>query len=163
MVIKTNCINLINNIERYLNTGENVSKEIVSEVIDSGKVEYFLNEVEKVKDILNDDIEFFQECDPACNSKEEIIAAYPGYKAILTYRVANILFKMGYRVEARIISESAHTLTGIDIHPGATIDHPFFIDHGTGIVIGESVSSDARGIAITEIVVQCVDGAGSIA
>ena len=78
--------------------------------------------------------------DPAVESAEEIKIAYPGYKAIVIYRLSHILYGLGYKVEARIISELGHSKTGIDIHPAAEIGYPFFIDHGTGIVIGETAS-----------------------
>lgn len=98
----------------------------------------FISSLCEVKKELDKDLSFFFESDPAAESKEEIIACYPGYKAIIYYRVSNLLYKLGYRVTARIISEEAHKITGIDIHPGATIATPFFIDHGTGVVIGET-------------------------
>lgn len=138
MVVKANCIALIDSVQNYLNGYAKLSIETVRNVLKEEDVQNFITKLDETKGILEDDLNFFLECDPACNSKEEIISAYPGFKAILTYRTSNILFNLGYRVEARIISENAHTLTGIDIHPGATISHPFFIDHGTGIVIGET-------------------------
>ena len=138
MVNKVDCLDFIKHIEEHFNNNIELSNEVILKVVKKEDLNTVLTEIEKVKDMLQDDMDFFIECDPACNSKDEIVAAYPGFKAISTYRVANILFKLGYRVEARIISENAHTLTGIDIHPGATISHPFFIDHGTGIVIGET-------------------------
>ena len=98
----------------------------------------FLSSLMKIDKYLKEDLAFFLVCDPACNGKEEVIECYPGYKAIVCYRIANILFNLNYKVEARVISEHAHFLTGIDIHPGARIASPFFIDHGTGIVIGET-------------------------
>ena len=88
--------------------------------------------------MLKEDLDFFLDSDPAVDSKEEVILAYPGYKAITYYRIAHELYKLGIKLPARIITEEAHKLTGIDIHPGAQIAHPFFIDHGTGIVIGET-------------------------
>lgn len=87
---------------------------------------------------LSRDLDFFLDSDPAANSKEEIEIAYPGYKAIKYYRIAHILYNLGLKIEARVVSEESHFLTGIDIHPGAEIGCPFFIDHGTGIVIGET-------------------------
>ena len=101
-------------------------------------IESFKNSLSRIKNELVDDLDFFLVCDPAINSKEEVVECYPGYKAITYYRIAHELFKLNYRLEARIISEQAHFLTGIDIHPGASIASPFFIDHGTGIVIGET-------------------------
>lgn len=84
------------------------------------------------------DIEMTYNSDPACISMEEALITYPGILAIITYRIAHILYELGLKIEARIISERAHSKTGIDIHPGATIGDYFFIDHGTGIVIGET-------------------------
>lgn len=98
----------------------------------------FLTMLDEIKPMLEKDLDFFVVSDPACDSKEEVILAYPGYKAILTYRIAHILYKMNQKIIARIMSEKAHMETGIDIHPGAEIGSPFFIDHGTGIVIGET-------------------------
>lgn len=91
-----------------------------------------------VKNILNDDLSFFMDSDPAASSLKEIKLAYPGFRAIAIYRISHIIYKLGYKVEARILSEIGHSETGIDIHPAATIGFPFFIDHGTGIVIGET-------------------------
>jgi len=98
----------------------------------------FFDELKNVYNILLTDIEMTYESDPACISYEEALITYPGIYAIITYRIANILYKLNLKTQARIISEKAHSKTGIDIHPGATIDKFFFIDHGTGIVIGET-------------------------
>ncbi|MBU3714987.1 MAG: serine acetyltransferase [Ferruginibacter sp.] len=78
------------------------------------------------------------EFDPAAYSLEEVLVAYPGFYATAIYRLSNQLWKKGVRILPRIFSEHAHSKTGIDIHPGASIGHSFFIDHGTGIVIGET-------------------------
>jgi serine O-acetyltransferase len=78
------------------------------------------------------------ECDPAATGVDEIVACYPGLYAIAIYRVAHHLRKDGAQVVPRMLTEYAHSRTGIDIHPGATIGESFFIDHGTGIVIGET-------------------------
>lgn len=101
-------------------------------------VNSFISKLPKVKKDLVSDLNFFMESDPAIDSKEEVVLAYPGYKCIAFYRIAHILYELGFHLEARIISEEAHKVTGIDIHPAAKIDVPFFIDHGTGIVIGET-------------------------
>ena len=87
---------------------------------------------------LKEDLQFFFDSDPAANSLDEIILSYPGFLAICYYRIAHPLYLLGYHVESRFIGEQAHKITGIDIHPGAEIGVPFFIDHGTGIVIGET-------------------------
>jgi len=76
--------------------------------------------------------------DPAAKSTEEVILSYPGLEAILVYRIAHFLFKNGIPIIPRIMTEHVHGKTGIDIHPGATIGESFFIDHGTGVVIGET-------------------------
>ena len=98
----------------------------------------FLKKLPQIKKDLISDLKFFMESDPAVDSEEEIVFAYPGYKAIAYYRIAHALYSLGYKLCARIVAEEAHSKTGIDIHPGATIGVPFFIDHGTGIVIGET-------------------------
>lgn len=76
--------------------------------------------------------------DPAAKSNEEVILSYPGLEAILVYRIAHFLYKNGVPVIPRIMSEHVHGKTGIDIHPGAQIGESFFIDHGTGVVVGET-------------------------
>ena len=98
----------------------------------------FQMEFDIVKKILNDDLSFFMDSDPAASSLKEIKLAYPGFKAIAIYRISHIIYNLGYKVEARILSEMGHSDTGIDIHPASKIGFPFFIDHGTGIVIGET-------------------------
>ena len=104
----------------------------------------FLKSLKEIQDILEEDLEFFMDSDPAASSKEEIKLAYPGFKAIAIYRISHTLYELGYKVQARFISETAHSMTGIDIHPAANISHPFFIDHGTGTVIGQTSSIGKR-------------------
>lgn len=84
------------------------------------------------------DTQAISDGDPAANSEEEVIVSYPGLEAIVVYRIAHFLYTCGVPVIPRIMSEYIHGKTGIDIHPGATIGESFFIDHGTGIVIGET-------------------------
>ena len=91
-----------------------------------------------IQEMLLKDLDATFDGDPAAASKEEVIFAYPGLFAIFVYRIAHELYNLGVPVIPRIISEMAHSATGIDIHPGATIDEEFFIDHGTGVVIGET-------------------------
>ncbi len=105
---------------------------------DKKQKEAFYSKIDELKDKVRQDLNFFLASDPAADSKEEIIACYPGYKAIVYYRIAHELSKLGLKFEARIISEYIHRHTGIDIHPASEIGVPFFIDHGTGIVIGET-------------------------
>lgn len=92
----------------------------------------------KLEKEMNEDLKFFMTSDPAIESELEVVLTYPGFLAIFSYRLAHILYELGIHSIPRIITEKAHSLTGIDIHPGATIGVPLFIDHGTGIVIGQT-------------------------
>lgn len=98
----------------------------------------FMEQIPKVQELLAKDVEAQLAGDPAASSKEEVILAYPGLYAIFVYRYAHILYELKVPLIPRIMSEYAHGQTGIDINPGATIGEYFFIDHGTGIVIGET-------------------------
>jgi serine O-acetyltransferase len=98
----------------------------------------FFNNLESIKKTLLKDADFILESDPAATQRAEVIAIYPGFFAIYCYRIANFLARLSVPLFPRMITEFAHRLTGIDIHPGATIGIPFSIDHGTGIVIGET-------------------------
>jgi serine O-acetyltransferase len=101
-------------------------------------VEEFFRKAPEVFDALVEDAEAMARFDPASSCVEEIVLSYPGFYCISVYRMAHILYEMGVPLIPRVMSEYAHGKTGIDIHPGATIGTPFFIDHGTGIVIGET-------------------------
>jgi len=92
----------------------------------------------EIRELLQLDIEAAYSGDPAATSVEEIILSYPCIDAVATYRVAHRLYQSDVPVIPRILTERAHSVTGIDIHPGAKIGRSFFIDHGTGIVIGET-------------------------
>ena len=98
----------------------------------------FISKLDNIKEQLDKDLDFFFESDPAADSKDEIIMAYPGFMAIAYYRIAHEIYKLGVSYVPRIITEIAHSKTGIDIHPACKIGCPFFIDHGTGVVIGET-------------------------
>ena len=98
----------------------------------------FLSKIPSIRDYLATDVVAAFNGDPAAYSTDEIILCYPGFFAITVYRVAHELWKLKIPMIPRVLSEYAHGLTGIDIHPGATIGKYFFIDHGTGIVIGET-------------------------
>ena len=98
----------------------------------------------EIKRLLLTDITAAYEGDPAAKSPDEIILSYPAFTAISAYRTAHELYVMGVPLVPRIITEYAHRLTGIDIHPGATIGEYFFIDHGTGVVIGETSTIGKR-------------------
>ena len=97
-----------------------------------------LEKLPEIRRVLWTDITAAYQGDPAAKTPDEIIIAYPAFTAISAYRVAHELYRMNVPLIPRIITEYAHRLTGIDIHPGATIGEYFFIDHGTGVVIGET-------------------------
>ncbi|WP_165061939.1 MULTISPECIES: serine O-acetyltransferase [unclassified Adlercreutzia] len=98
----------------------------------------FFDELPRVQQVLLTDVEALYEGDPAAGSKEEVIFSYPGLYAIYVYRLAHILYEMDVPIIPRIMTELAHSGTGIDIGAGAKIGEYFFIDHGTGVVIGET-------------------------
>jgi serine O-acetyltransferase len=98
----------------------------------------FAAQLPTVRKLLDSDIQAAYEGDPAARSPDEVLVCYPGINAIIHHRLAHILYQLGAPLVARIISELAHSATGIDIHPGAQIGESFFIDHGTGVVIGET-------------------------
>jgi len=98
----------------------------------------FLERLPEVRALLDTDLQAAFDGDPAANSMDEIIIAYPGLQAIMVNRIAHVLFELRVPLIPRIMTEYAHSRTGIDIHPGATIGRYFFIDHGTGIVVGET-------------------------
>ncbi|MDO4187940.1 MAG: serine acetyltransferase [Lachnospiraceae bacterium] len=100
----------------------------------------FIKELPKVQNLILKDVEAELQGDPAASSLEEIIFSYPGIYAISIYRVAHVLYELKIPFIPRIMTEHAHSKTGIDINPGATIGEYFFIDHGTGIVIGETTT-----------------------
>lgn len=99
--------------------------------------EFFQN-LERIYDWVHQDIDAMYAGDPAAKSKTEILRSYPGFYAIAAYRIANQMHRQGIQLIPRMITELAHSRTGIDIHPGATIGQYFCIDHGTGVVIGET-------------------------
>ena len=92
----------------------------------------------EIQRLLQKDLEAFFEGDPAAHNREEVVLSYPGFFAIFIYRIAHELYVMDVPMIPRIMTEYAHAGTGIDINPGATIGEYFFIDHGTGIVVGET-------------------------
>lgn len=98
----------------------------------------FINTLPTIKKLLLTDIQAMYEGDPACTSKVEVTLAYPGFYAMLIHRTAHALYELNVPLIPRLMSEYAHRKTGIDIHPGAKIGAYFCIDHGTGIVIGET-------------------------
>lgn len=98
----------------------------------------FFQSIPQVRGVIQTDVEAFFQGDPAASGVDEVICCYPGLFAVTVYRLAHILHGLGVPMLPRMMTEYAHSLTGIDIHPGAEIGRWFFIDHGTGIVIGET-------------------------
>lgn len=100
--------------------------------------EHYVVQLPKILEKLNLDALAIVECDPASLSVEEVYMAYPGFYAIAIYRLAHELYKAGFPLVPRLMTEYAHRQTGVDINPGAKIGESFFIDHATGVVIGET-------------------------
>ncbi len=122
---------------RYNELYSDCSEEIVSTKAEQLSLE-FLKRIPHVRALLDTDLQAAYDGDPAATSIDEIIFAYPGIQAITIFRLAHELYDLKVPILPRIMTEYAHSTTGIDIHPGATIGRFFFIDHGTGIVIGET-------------------------
>ncbi|ADV61915.1 serine O-acetyltransferase [Isosphaera pallida ATCC 43644] len=108
------------------------------EVVSRDLAYRLLDQLPEIRRILKEDVQAAYDGDPAASGLDEIIFCYPGLKAIAIHRIAHVLHNAGVPLIPRMMTEHAHTLTGIDIHPGATIGPRFFIDHGTGVVIGET-------------------------
>lgn len=116
-------------------------KELISQTSVASEMDFtttFFNDLVVIHSDLLSDLEAILDFDPAAKSRTEVLLSYPGFFAIFVYRIANNLWMKKVEVLPRLLSEFAHSKTGIDIHPGATIGKSFFIDHGTGIVIGET-------------------------
>ncbi|MFC1816940.1 serine acetyltransferase [Thermodesulfobacteriota bacterium] len=154
-----------NNLEYYLGQQmtelfERLSKQIIfsiqhdclrynqpcSECIERSleKTLQFIQTLPELRAVLSTDIRAALEGDPAAKSYDEIIFSYPGFFAITVYRIAHKLHELDVLLLPRMMTEYAHSLTGIDIHPGAKIEESFFIDHGTGVVIGETTEIGKR-------------------
>jgi serine O-acetyltransferase len=114
--------------------GQGVDPETQAHAI----VHRFAAELPRIRALLDTDLQAAYEGDPSARNIDEILVCYPGLTAMMHYRLAHVLHELGVPLIARIISEIAHSATGIDIHPGAQIGNSFFIDHGTGVVIGET-------------------------
>lgn len=104
----------------------------------SKAVQAFAARLPEIRRLLDSDVLAAFHGDPAAGSVDEVLLCYPGVAAMIHHRLANVLYRLGVPMLARIVAEIAHADTGIDIHPGATIGRSFFIDHGTGVVIGET-------------------------
>ena len=136
--------NPVNNMEALKAGFENVLEQLGSLIYDMDSqekkkaVEDFKDFIPLLHEYLEKDVAATYEGDPAAEDNEEIIRSYPGFYAISAYRMAHQLKKIGIKGLPRTITEHAHSVTGIDIHPSATIGEYFCIDHGTGVVIGET-------------------------
>ena len=119
--------------ETFCKLVSHTSKEDVETLWD-----LFLQKMPSIKESIAQDAIATEQNDPACKGLQEVYLAYPGFHAIAVYRLSHELFKLDLPIISRMMSEYIHGITGIDIHPGATIGNSFFIDHGTGIVIGET-------------------------
>ena len=135
MLIEDVMYNLVKQLTAvyHQNMGEQEAQEKAQQV----SLEFF-RAIPPLRAVIQTDVEAFYDGDPAAYSTDEIVYCYPGMFAITVYRLAHILYCQGVPLLPRIMTEHAHSVTGIDINPGATIGKYFFIDHGTGIVIGET-------------------------
>ena len=139
------CIDSPRERRSRLSAAESTLYSVLSFVLPEGEeiesiADGFLGELPEILAILKTDITAAYEGDPAAKSRDEIILSYPGFTAISIFRLAHALFVRGVPILPRMMTELAHERTGIDIHPGATIGRYFFIDHGTGVVIGETTT-----------------------
>ncbi len=124
----------------------------------------FMERLPQIRAVLETDIRAALDGDPAANSRDEVILAYPGLYAVSVYRIAHELLALGVPLIPRILTEQAHSVTGIDIHPGAQIGASFFMDHGTGIVIGETTVIGSRVKLYQGVTLGCLStkGAGAL-
>jgi serine O-acetyltransferase len=137
---------LVEQIGRATSYEDTVSKRAVPRPPDfaEGVVLRLFDRIPDLRRVLNSDVLAAFEGDPAANSIEEIVFSYPAIRAITAHRIAHVLYTEGVPMIPRILSEYAHSETGIDIHAGAQIGESFFIDHGTAVVIGETASIGAN-------------------
>ena len=135
--------NIVSLLKRQLTAAYSFSD--ITELVDTEALACeILERIPHIKELLFKDITAIYEGDPAARSPEEIILSYPGFYAISIYRIAHEFYLRGIPYISRLMTEFAHEKTGIDIHAGATIGEYFFIDHGTGIVIGETTTIGDR-------------------
>ncbi len=126
---------------RYQKEGEDPDAYVCQPLVEKDAAEItmkFMQAIPKIREYLDTDLEATLQGDPAALNKDEIVLSYPGLQAIAINRIAHELFLLNVPLIPRMMTEYAHSITGIDIHPGATIGKYFFIDHGTGIVVGSS-------------------------
>jgi serine O-acetyltransferase len=127
-----------------LNSDLEVVHGLLSGLVGSDAASRFVERLPEIRHCVGMDVEAAFKGDPAAKSYAEVIAAYPSAYAVSTYRIAHVLYELGAPIAARIMSEHAKSKTGMDIHPGASIGCHFFIDHGTGVVIGETATIGNR-------------------
>ena len=136
MLIEDVMYNLTEQVTRVLQT-EELPQQQAREKAQEVCLEFF-RQIPQVRAVVQTDLQAAYDGDPAATGMAELIFSYPGLFAITVYRLAHVLYTLHVPMIPRIMTEHAHSVTGIDIHPGATIGKYFFIDHGTGIVIGET-------------------------
>ena len=136
MLIEDVMFNLSNQISLVLQGGGMEPDQAMEQA--QGYSLAFFEQIPRIRDYVNTDLQASYDGDPAATGMDEIIFSYPGLFAITVYRMAHVLYQLGVPMLPRMMTEYAHSVTGIDIHPGATVGKYFFIDHGTGIVVGET-------------------------
>ena len=120
-------------------------KEVIEDENECDKTaEIIFGKIDATKALIDTDIQAAYEGDPAAQSTREVMLAYPAFEAISIYRIAHVFYEEKVPIIPRMMTEYAHKNTGIDIHPGATVGPYFFIDHGTGVVIGETTTIGER-------------------
>jgi serine O-acetyltransferase len=122
-------------LHKLLRVVERITKK---SLLYENMIDCFFNHVPEVDELIQTDLQALFDGDPAAKTKTEILLNFPGLPAIFIYRTTHVLYELEVPILPRALTEYAHCKTGIDIHPGAKIDAYFFIDHGTGIVIGET-------------------------
>ena len=123
----------------------NMLKEVYDEEIDyEDKAKRIFAEIPNIKSLIDTDVQAAYEGDPAAKSTKEVMLAYPAFEALSIFRIAHVFYVEKVPILSRMMTEYAHKNTGIDIHPGATVGPYFFIDHGTGVVIGETTTIGER-------------------
>jgi len=134
--LEVKILELKHRFQEYVSCLEQLDTQL--KILGSKKIDTFFDSFPSIANMLDCDVQAAFSGDPAAYSKEEIILSYPGFYATCVYRFAHSLYQLKIPLLPRLMSEYAHEKTGIDIHPGAQIGESFFIDHGTGVVIGET-------------------------
>ena len=144
LLFPSRCEKKLHSMQDWADSIQQIQQELLKilEFLDEKDIEkkctHFLKTLPHLKPTLDADAIYFTEQDPAAESLVEVLICYPGFLALAMHRIAHELYKLDIALLPRIISEYAHEKTGVDIHPGAKLLSPIFIDHGTGIVVGET-------------------------